>query len=85
MYKKLFQLFFKGKKKMKNTGTVKWFDPTKGYGFIKPDNGSRDVFVHKSALDGSGLKDLDENQKVEYDTEENKGKISAVNITLVNG
>jgi len=47
-------------------GTVKWFNPDKGYGFIAPDDGTPDVFVHHSAIDSSGFRSLDENQKVEY-------------------
>jgi CspA family cold shock protein len=50
------------------TGTVKWFNAEKGYGFIAPDDGSADVFVHFSAISGSGFKSLDENQKVEFET-----------------
>ena len=49
------------------TGTVKWFNGTKGYGFIQPDDGSKDVFVHVSAVERAGLNDLREGQKVEYD------------------
>ncbi|MFN7128902.1 MAG: cold-shock protein, partial [Brevundimonas sp.] len=49
------------------TGTVKWFNPTKGYGFIQPDDGGKDVFVHISAVEGAGLRGLDENQKVSYE------------------
>jgi cold shock protein len=49
-------------------GTVKWFNADKGYGFIAPDDGTADVFVHHSAIDASGYRTLDENQKVEYTT-----------------
>ena len=61
------------------TGTVKWFNPTKGYGFIQPDDGGKDVFVHISAVEGAGLRGLDENQKVSYELERDKrsGKESA--------
>ncbi len=52
------------------TGTVKWFDSAKGFGFIAPDDGSRDLFAHYSAIVGSGHKNLEEGQKVEFDTEE---------------
>lgn len=54
------------------TGTVKWFNPTKGYGFIQPDDGGKDVFVHISAVEGAGLRGLDENQKVSYELERDK-------------
>jgi cold shock protein len=58
-------------------GTVKWFNPTKGYGFIKPMAGDKDVFVHISAVERAGLSTLNENQVVEYDLVENRGKNSA--------
>ena len=64
------------------TGTVKWFNSTKGFGFIAPDNGGGDVFVHISAVEAAGLSGLDENQKVSYDIESNKGREAAVNIQL---
>ncbi len=51
------------------TGTVKWFNATKGYGFIQPDNGGSDVFVHISAVQAAGLQGLDDNQKVSYELE----------------
>tara|TARA_E500000178_G_C16893387_1_gene694597 strand:- start:355 stop:561 length:207 start_codon:yes stop_codon:yes gene_type:complete len=65
------------------TGSVKWFNPNKGYGFIAPDDGSKDIFVHISALETAGLKSLSENQKVSYDEARNKDKISAGNIKLL--
>jgi len=68
---------------MKKTGTVKWFDPTKGYGFIAPDNGSKDVFIHRSAVEAAGLEGLDDNQKIEFEVVEEKGKQSAANIKLI--
>jgi CspA family cold shock protein len=51
-----------------STGTVKWFNPDKGFGFITPDDGGKDLFVHFSAIQGSGFKTLAENQKVQYET-----------------
>jgi len=64
-----------------STGTVKWFNPAKGYGFIQPEDGSKDVFVHISAVERAGLATLREAQKVSYDLERGQqGKTSAVNI-----
>jgi len=62
------------------TGTVKWFNPTKGYGFIQPQDGSKDVFVHISAVERAGLSSLNEGQVVEYELVSNRGKQSAENI-----
>ena len=65
-------------------GTVKWFNPAKGYGFIQPEDGSKDVFVHISAVERSGLSALREGQKLSYDLESGQqGKISAVNLKAV--
>ena len=65
------------------TGTVKWFNTTKGFGFIAPDEGRKDVFVHISALQRSGLSDLADNQKVSYELKEGRdGRQSAENIEL---
>ena len=61
-------------------GTVKWFNPTKGYGFIEPEDGGKDVFVHVSAVEQAGLSGLNEGQKIEYETQEEKGKQSACNL-----
>ena len=66
------------------TGTVKWFDPIKGYGFIQPSDGSRDAFVHISAVERAGLKGLREGQEVEYDLVPGRnGKSSAENLSVV--
>ena len=62
------------------TGTVKWFNPEKGFGFIVPDEGGKDVFVHISAVEEAGMKTLEEGQKVEYDVQENRGKEAAGNL-----
>jgi CspA family cold shock protein len=62
------------------TGTVKWFNPTKGFGFIEPENGGGDVFVHISAVEASGLNGLNEGQKIEFEVQEEKGKQSACNL-----
>jgi CspA family cold shock protein len=61
-------------------GTVKWFNPTKGYGFIQPAGGGKDVFVHISAVERAGLRSLNEGQSVEFEIESNRGKESAVNL-----
>src|SRR5882762_5344820 len=64
------------------TGTVKWFNPTKGYGFIQPQGGGKDVFVHISAVERAGLSTLNEGQHVEFEIVANKGKESAENIKV---
>ena len=64
------------------TGTVKWFNTTKGYGFIQPDDGGKDVFVHISAVQRAGMQQLDEGAKVSYDLENERGKTAAVNLKL---
>jgi CspA family cold shock protein len=63
-------------------GTVKWFNPTKGFGFIQPEQGGADVFVHISALEKAGLRTLDEGQKVSYELATEKGKTSAANLKI---
>ena len=63
-------------------GTVKFFNTTKGFGFITPDDGSNDVFVHISALEKAGIHQLNDGQKVSYEVATNKGKTSAVHIQL---
>jgi CspA family cold shock protein len=66
-------------------GTVKWFNATKGFGFIQPEKGSKDVFVHISALERAGLTPLDAGQKVTFDIESGRdGRESAANLALVN-
>ena len=62
------------------TGTVKWFNADKGFGFIAPDAGSEDVFAHFSAIASSGYRSLDENQKVEFDVEQGQKGLQATNI-----
>jgi CspA family cold shock protein len=63
------------------TGTVKFFNEQKGYGFIQPDDGGKDAFVHISAVERSGMRTLRENQRVSYDLQEdNRGKMSATNL-----
>jgi|TARA_B100001093_G_scaffold406364_1_gene394755 CspA family cold shock protein len=61
-------------------GKVKWFNKTKGYGFIEPEEGDKDVFVHISAVKDSGMEDLDEGQELEFEVVENNGKSSAENL-----
>jgi len=64
------------------TGTVKWFNPTKGYGFIQPTGGGKDVFVHISAVEQAGLSTLNERQSIEFEIESNRGKESAVKLKV---
>ena len=70
------------KEAMMATGTVKWFNPTKGYGFIQPKDGGRDVFVHISAVERAGLGSLNEGQTIEYQVVSNRGKESADNLKV---
>ena len=62
------------------TGTVKWFNSTKGFGFIQPDDGGKDVFVHVSAVEKAGLRGLNEGQQIQFEMQEERGKIAAVNL-----
>ena len=66
------------------TGTVKWFNTTKGYGFIQPDDGGADVFVHISAVERAGLRSLNEGQKITYELEQDRrsGKMAAGNLQV---
>jgi CspA family cold shock protein len=64
------------------TGTVKWFNTTKGFGFIMPQDGGKDVFVHITAVQAAGLRSLDEGQKVSYDVVMERGKAAASNLKL---
>ena len=65
------------------TGTVQWFNPTKGYGFIQPDGGGSDVFVHVTAVQQAGLTGLDDNAKVEYELESQRGKTAAIDLKVL--
>jgi CspA family cold shock protein len=64
-------------------GTVKWFNPDKGFGFIQPENGAKDVFVHISAVERAGLRSLVEGQKVSFDVMNERGKDAASNLQVV--
>ncbi len=64
------------------TGTVKWFNPTKGYGFIQPSGGGKDVFVHISAVEQAGMATLNDGQSVEYEIESSRGKESAARLKI---
>jgi CspA family cold shock protein len=61
-------------------GTVKWFNATKGFGFIQPEEGGADVFVHISAVEKAGLRSLNEGQRVAFETQQERGKTAAVNL-----
>lgn len=65
------------------SGTVKWFNPTKGYGFIQPDDGGKDVFVHITAVQAAGLPGLEDGQKIAYELTEQRGKTSAAELKLL--
>jgi CspA family cold shock protein len=64
------------------TGTVKWFNAQKGFGFIQPEDGGKDVFVHITAVQAAGLRDLAENQRVSYEVVTERGKQAAANLKL---
>ena len=64
-------------------GTVKWFNATKGFGFIVPEEGDKDIFVHISAVERSGLSDLKDGQNLTYELEEDRGRMAAANLELV--
>ena len=68
---------------MADRGTVKWFNSQKGFGFIVPDAGGKDVFVHISAVEKAGLRTLNEGQKIEYELQENRGRTAAANLKVL--
>tara|TARA_Y100000589_G_C27093789_1_gene605067 strand:+ start:834 stop:1040 length:207 start_codon:yes stop_codon:yes gene_type:complete len=64
------------------TGVIKWFNAKKGYGFIIPDDGGKDIFFHTSALEAAGIRIVNENQKISYDENKHKGRLSAGNLKI---
>ena len=66
-----------------SNGKIKWFNPTKGYGFIENDAGGKDVFLHASALEQAGIDTLEEGEAVSFEIGENRGKENAINITKI--
>src|ERR1700694_2838033 len=82
LFAALLQRWFSQGERNVATGTVKWFNATKGFGFIQPDNGGKDVFVHISAVEKAGLSNLNEGAKVSYEEMENRGKTSAENLRV---
>ena len=65
------------------TGTVKWFNTEKGFGFIQQDDGEKDMFIHITALRNAGIQALDEGRRVSYDVEDNRGRQAAINLQLI--
>ncbi len=65
------------------TGTVKWYNSQKGFGFIEPDDGGKDVFVHATSLEAAGLRSLNDGQKVSFETQIERGKTSAAQLSIV--
>jgi len=72
-----------GERQMRNTGKVKWFNDSKGFGFITPEDGGKDCFVHHSAIQGSGFKSLAEGDRVEYDVTQGEKGPAAANVTKI--
>ena len=70
---------------MAQRGKVKWFNSQKGFGFIVPDSGGKDVFVHISAVERAGLRNLNEGQAIEFELEENRGRMAAVDLKIIEG
>lgn len=64
------------------TGTIKWYNPQKGFGFIAPDDGGKDVFVHATALEAAGIRELNDGQQVSFELQEERGKTSAAQLKL---
>jgi CspA family cold shock protein len=65
------------------TGTVKWFSPSKGFGFIAPEDGGADLFIHFSNISGNGYRNLEEGQKVEYEAQQGKKGMEATNVMVI--
>ena len=63
-------------------GTIKWYNPQKGFGFIAPEDGGKDVFVHATALEAAGIRGLDDGQQVSYELQEDRGKTSAAQLKI---
>ena len=78
-----FRYLRQGVQTMAQRGTVKWFNSQKGFGFIVPEEGGKDVFVHISAVERAGLRGLNEGQKLEFELQENRGRMAAANLKVV--